>query len=619
MIISILFSLVFCLVGGLALAETKAPKKSDVEAEKESAAPPLLPVSSPGFRDTPEAKNFGEVCATVRIENRDKFDFTPMETRLLCGDSKDDQVGTPWAKVPGNQAAFFLRGFFQSRGHHQPEFRLDREILFVRAGPSSFLTRSRIIGVPDGWDPPKRRLIQGSLLTPELLDDLQSWTISQIKDDGYPCATATIRADPSTGESLVRLEPGEPKRLIRLETTGDSGLLPGALDRYNAFRVGDLYRERLVSLTKRRIVADGFLQNISMATRCEPDGAVVARDVILGPSRIARVGAGYSTEIGPRVRVIIRQSRIGASASSAELNLSASYANTQVNEQKAEANYRWYYTPGEARNYVRPSVQFRHEAQSKYDTTSTEARIAHGWNHEYVRGQLDVRAGPVYLDEYVARGPNVGRKTVQYADVNVTWRNHDHEFFDTSPRDGELIQFNASAMVKGAGANFTAQRFQLTGQKLWSIMRYDPPLFVLGVRFNLTSAFFADPTARGNLPTNFLSFIGGERDLRGFEPKSLPLGSLTGAYSSATSSLEGRFHKVIFKRADVFGFVDWGFLGEENFDLRPPAFMSPGLGLRWESPIGVLRTYAARRFALGEGGAAYEPTWRIGITYGEEF
>jgi outer membrane translocation and assembly module TamA len=613
-------ALVGSLVGSVTYAAGPRAGVEQTAEDKENQKPKLLPVTSLGFRDRPDAGGYGELCPRVRIEKRDEFTFTDMETRLLCGDKEGGQIGQPWADIPANQAAFFLRGFLQTRGYHRPEFYLDNEILFVKTGELSRLTRFRIVGGPEGWDPPKRRLIDGALLTPALLDDLQGWTIGQVKDEGYPCAQATVRGDPATGETLVRLDPGDLMKIIKVESVGDIDIWESALDRYNAFRIGDLYRERLVTLTKRRVIADGFLQTLSMSTRCTPAGAIITRDVVLGPSRTIRIGAGGSTELGPRVRASASQSRIGASASSAKLTIDASRLNDQINQQTADARFRFYYAPGEPRNYVEPSVSFRHVAENATETAVTRVDLFHGWNHEYPRGQFDIRTGPVFLDSNPVRGFQTERITIGYAEARLRWTNHDFEYFNTSPRDGEQIELGMKFTGKKVGAEFTAQQFQLQGQKLWSILRFDPPLFILGVRYNLTSVFSGDPNISTNLPAEFLTLIGGERDLRGFERGSLPR-TQVGALSAATGSVEGRFHKVIFKRADFFTFLDAGALGAANFKLETPIFMSPGFGVRWESPIGVLRAYAARRFAVreAENQEPYGSAWRIGVTFGEEF
>ncbi len=580
----------------------------------------LMPASSPDFRATPEAAAYGEFCPGIRMMNIGDFAFSDMERRLVCGDSSGGQIGTPWATIPANQAAFFFKSFFQSRGYHEPEFRLDREILFVKPGPSARLSRFRIVGGPKGWDPPKRRLIEGNLLTPSLLNDLQGWSLSQIKNEGYPCATATVRADPATGEVLVRMDEGELKRFKAIETTGDTGLREETLDRYNAFRIGDIYRENLVTLTRRRVIEDGFSQTVSMTTRCEPDGAVVVRDVVLGPSRTIRVGVGASTDLGARVRAIVSQNRIGDSASNMSLTAKASYLREEVNQQSVVGDLRWYYSPGEARNYIRPEITYEHVATDPQEYQTMRFQALHGWNREFPRGQASFEIGPNILDSQVSRGVGPSRSTTTFIATTTTWHDHDHEFFVTSPRTGERLELTTFFTSENFGANFTAQRFRLQGQKLWNLLRYDPPFFILGLRFDLSSVFSGDPNITSDLPPQFLTYLGGERDLRGFEQGSLPR-SRIGALSGASSGLEARFHRVLFRRADIFSFVDAGMLGQANFDLARPIFMSPGLGVRWESPFGVLRVYGAHRFALQEVAAEepYGSDWRLGFTFGEEF
>ncbi len=623
-----LFILAFFAVS-LALAASVRSHAQEAPAPEEGApTPSLLPRSEPGFRARPEAGAFAELCPTIRMENRGDFDFGPMETRLLCGDSTQDNVGTPWATIPPNQAAYFLKGFLQARAHHQPEFIQDGEILFVRPGGQSKLSKFTITGGPSTWVPPTRRLVIGQPLTPPLLNDLQGWALSQIKDEGYACATAESRADPLTGEAVVELRPGELRIISGIEDTGDTGLRPGVLDRYNAFKVGQVYRERLISLTRRRTQEDGFLQTLLLSARCEPlptspgqpATVTIVRDVNLGPSRTVRVGAGYSNDRGARLRVILRQNRIGESASSAEARLNLSYREPNVNSQILNSRYRWYYSTSEARSFLEPNVTYEHTAESARDFENVAPGLFHGWNHEFTDGQLEVRVGPSYQAQRIFRGEG-SDTSLALLEVNTEWISHDFEFFNTSPRKGEFVRGAFLATQRSWASPVTAQRLEISGEKLWDIGRYDPPLLILGLRYSLSSVFSPeDGDLQSRLPLRFLTFLGGERDLRGFESRSLPRSGL-GALSGATTGFEARLHKVLFRRADVFGFLDAGLLGGKSFALEKPILMSPGLGVRWESPVGTLRAYVAQRFALEEpaGSQGYDRNFRFGFTFGEEF
>lgn len=598
----------FCLLSGGVHAQISESPRDDERRRS-------VLESVPGFSEREEARSFMPLCQTVFVENLSGLNLGDMEKRLLCGDPEKDKVGVPWSQIPPSEASFFVRGFLQRRGYHHPSLIQDGTKLFIRPGAKSRLREFRIMGGPETWDPPKRRLIRGRELTPGLLDELQGWALNQIKNEGFACAKAQTRADPMSGEVVVFLSGAGPLKIVALEEAGESGLRQSALNRYNAFILGETYRENLITLTRRRTVDEGFLQNLTLSARCEEEGVTVVRDVVLGPSRQLRVGVGASTEEGARVRVITRQARIGDEASWAQARASASFK-----RQSVDTSFRWYYAPGEPRSYWEPLLLYQHEQEAAYETQTVEAKVLHGHGWELSEGQLELRMGPNVLSSFLTRGTGPSKTTVFLGEGVLRWLSHDFEYWTTSPRDGSYLETTLLVTQKSWGANFTAQKVQLQGQKLWSIFRFDPPILILALRGSVSSVFSPDPNITADLPVRFLTFAGGEADLRGYEPRSLPREGV-GALSGVLSSLEARLHKVIFQRADVFWFVDAGMLGDVRFDLKRPLFTSPGVGFRWESPVGVFRAYAAQRVTLQapEEEAPYDRQWRYGLTYGEEF
>ena len=581
----------------------------------------LLPTPFPGFRERPEAKEYAQVCDGLYATNKDDLALGGMEARLLCGDSTQGPIGRPWSDIPPNQAAYFARGFFQTRGYHHPEFIQDGERLYAKLGSKSVLKSMRLLGGPVGWQPPTRRLVKGEPLTPTLLNDLQGWALSKIKDEGYACAEATIQADPDTEEAVVFLKTGERKRITALEETGETGLREGALDRYNAFIVGDWYKDRMVALTRRRTLDDGFLQTLVLTTKCGPgDNVTIVRDVTLGPSRTVRIGVGGSTSLGARALGVVRQARIGSSASSIEARLQASYLNTETNQQSLSAKYRWFYLHGENRYSLIPEIRLEHEAVSAFDVRTNTLRVLHNWTFDTTEGQYDLNAGPNFTSEFQSRGQNPHYINIGFLEMEARWTDHDFEWFNTSPRTGSYIDVTTLLAMQSLGSPFSAQKFQIAGEKLWTIGAFDPPLFVLGMRFNVASVFSPNEELGSDLPVRFRSFLGGETDLRGYGYRTLPRDGI-GSLSAANASVEGRLHKVLFRIIDVFSFVDAGLLGRSRLQFDTPVFISPGAGVRWESPVGVLRLYLARSFTALEDPSPtpYGRAFRVGVTFGEEF
>jgi outer membrane translocation and assembly module TamA len=602
----------------------KAAEKVGAKTEKEAAREDekgFLPVSVPGFRDRPEAREYQQVCAGFFVTDQDELDLGTMERRLVCGDDGGGPIGRPWSEIPPNERAYFLKGFLQTRGYHQPEFVQDGDRLYLKLGPLSRLANLRLLGGPEGWQPPRRRLVLGEPLTPALLNDTQNWALGQIKDEGYACAEDSIQADPKTGEAVVFYKPGELKRIRALQRTGDTGVNEGALNRYNAFVMNDIYRDRLVALTRRRTLEDGFLQTLVMTTKCDPGDAVtIVRDVSLGPPRTVRIGVGGSTEQGPLMKAVVRQARIGESASSAQVQLNASYLRDRINYQSLRGNFKWYYLRGENRYSLNPQIEFKHEAVDAYDLRSITAEMLHDWTFDTSEGHYDLRAGPGFISEDQERSKADHVIKAGFVELGGRWTDHDFEWFNTSPRTGGYIDVTGLFALQRMGSNFTAQKIQVQGEKLWTIGRYDPPLFILGTRFNFSTVFSPNDTATV-LPTRFLTFLGGDNDLRGFSLASLPRSGI-GALTGASASIEGRLHDVLFRIIDIFVFNDVGVLGARaNAEFDQPIFWSPGFGFRWESPFGVLRTYVARRFVTNEDPRAepYDKAFRFGVTFGEEF
>ena len=604
-------------------AAQKEAEKAKVESEETNPEKKegILPTSVPGFRAKEEAAEYQQVCGAFYVTNKDDLKLGTMENRLVCGDGKIDAVGKPWSEIPPNQMAYFLKGFLQTRGYHTPEFVQDEDRLYVKLGPVARLKTLKYLGAPEGFKPPERRLVKNEPLTPALLNDTQSWALGQIKDAGYACAEGDIQADPETGEVAVFFKPGPQKRIRFLEHTGDMGVSDGALNRYNAFRINDVYRDRMVALSRRRTLDDGFLQTLVTTTKCGPaEQVTVVRDVSLGPPRTVRIGVGGSTEQGPLLKAVIRQSRIGENASSAQVQLNVSYLDKLTNFQSLRGYYNWYYLPGENRYSLRPTLEIKHEAVEAYDLQSTTAQILHDWTFDTDEGHYDLRAGPGFISEDQQRSKTDHVIQAGFIEVGGRWTDHDFEWFNTSPRTGEYVDVTGLFALQGLGSNFTAQKLQIQGEKLWGIGHFDPPLFILGTRFNFSTVFAPNDTAV-ILPNRFLTYLGGDANLRGYSLLSLPRSQI-GALSGASASVEGRLHDVLFKIIDIFTFLDVGILGTKaNAQFDRPIFWSPGAGLRWESPFGVLRLYVARRFATEQDPAEqeYDKAFRVGVTFGEEF
>lgn len=137
----------------------------------------------------------------------------------------------------------------------------------------------------------------------------------------------------------------------------------------------------------------------------------------------------------------------------------------------------------------------------------------------------------------------------------------------------------------GVGGDVETYSLEMSGAKHWSL-----PLDLI---FNLTgSVATVDSYGDGNVPIFDRLFLGGSRDLRGFEYRDLgqrdslganatqeALGGKTSGYLSAEVTFP------IFERVRGAGFVDVGFVNADSFDFAPEdLYGSSGLGLRLDIP-----------------------------------
>ncbi len=571
------------------------------------------PVRAADPRFSPE--RFEPFCERVFFEKGFNPRLSAMERRLACGDPRPDSIGRPWSEIPPTQARYLLKTFLQGRGHHEPEFSIEGDRLYVRPGRRSEAAELEIAGVPPHWRVPRKRAYRGLPLTPALLDEMEGWTRNEVQSAGYACASVGAAADPGTGLIRVEIAPGERLRILDVVDLSETRLSPGVLDRYSAYRIGDFYSERLVQLTRRRLLEDGLLQAVAFSTGCFPNGVIVRRDPLMGPPRELRVGVGGNTDDGLRVRARAKQIRLGSAASSAEAKLDASFR-----RQEAGLLGRWHYSSSSPRDYLEPSLTFERLDDLSIESRAWQISVQHGWNRELETGRAEARIGPSWQISEIARGPGPGESTITFLESSLRWLSHDAEYFARSPRDGSRFEFDLLQTQKDWGAPFTARRGQIRGQVLWNLLRFDPPLIVLGVRYSLGTTWTDREIDAAALPVRFRFFAGGTDDLRGFERRVLPRGG-SGGLTEALLGAEARFHKILFRRLDPLAFVDAGRLGSRSVRLDGTVYWSPGVGLRWESPVGTFRGFAARGIVSDPPPGLPGPfeKWRFGLSYGEEF
>lgn len=552
------------------------------------------------------------LCPGIVFVGEGSIDLTRAERRLVCGYGESDG----WRTVPLNQARHFLRAFLQVRGYHRPVFRREGDSLLVDRGPRTFITGKTGEGLPPPVRLPKRRGVEGEPLTPKALDRLQSWITLSLQSHGYGCPEVRMRGDPETGIVHAQVNPG-PGHIVReIRQPYLYGIDPGVFRRFDAFSLGEPLDLRLLSLTSRRIIEEDLFLSAYFDLHCsESKELTITRRIVPAKPRLVTLGIGADSEGIVRVRARWKHSRIGWRASSLQATAFASFR-----EQSGEAFMRWYPRPA-ALWHLLPRVEVRREDEPRFEALFSEVSLGPAVAADVLGMRVRAQAGPSWEYTRTLRGEGPADENFFVWNARLDAMSHMYEYYLREPRTGWELGLDVSSRLRGVQSPFTAHSLRVTGRRLWNLGHYDPPAAVLGWRgLAETTLLGAGARLPDALPPSLRFFLGGDADIRGFSRKQLPIGA-EGFLTTAYQGLELRAGQVLPYNLQPFLFIDAAMGGRDDLFLEPNVYWSPGLGLRWGSPVGAFRATIARGLTWRRDPALpfTEPQWQFFFSYGQEF
>ncbi|MBC7691281.1 MAG: BamA/TamA family outer membrane protein [Methylotenera sp.] len=553
-------------------------------------------------------------CPHITIKGENIPKFTDTEKRLICGDPKtDDAVGDSWKSIPNSQAKFSLDTFLQSRGYFDAVYEMREDGFSVNVGKPTQVKALVGVGSPPDLELFRKRRVVGEILTPALLDKVEQWTAQRLQGIGYACPEIKSEADPKTGIITVAMVPGEKQIAARVIDESSGGITPGILDRYNAFNFGKLFNGDLLVLSERRILRDGVLQGLHFSNACEKEGVVIKRTGIEGPPRLLTVGFGTNTEGLLLVKASWKNTRIGRRASLIDVTALASSKTQQVN-----ATMNWYNFAHTSRRYIQPSIAFIHANENPYEISEVRTQLHEATSYDSQDIGLTFKAGPTLEFIKTARGNGPKDSHFLSFETDTSLTSHYNEFYFKSPRTGYRVDLTTFFNSDPIYSETTAERINLDWEALWNYRNFDPPLWVLGFRGGLGTVVSGERPGPGTkLPPHFLRYLGGSENLRGFGRQELT-DKGSGAMSSVSAGVEWRWvESPLPFDLQPFVFTDLGLLGLNPLDFDSPLYWSPGLGIRWESPVGALRATLAHGYASGQPPEVSH--LQFYFSFGEEF
>ncbi|TAN07278.1 MAG: outer membrane protein assembly factor [Rhodanobacteraceae bacterium] len=383
----------------------------------------------------------------------------------------------------------------------------------------------------------------------------------------------------ATNRAAIHLhyQVGERYKLGAVSFSG-SQFKPGFLDRYVPWRAGDWYSQSSLLALQQALTDAGYFALVDV----EPEVArtkdhVVPVQVELAPAKrtVYTAGVFVGTDTGSGVRGGIRRRWINRSGHTLDTQaLIAQYLKT------AQIVYG---IPRPGRNHANFNlgIGYRDEntKTSVSRTVSLAANETRDW-HGFVRTiGVHVLSGTFTVGnsgkDVNIPGIEHGRSTLLYPEFNLTKKVADNPLF---VRRGYALSLTARA-DPGVGTRFAQALADVTWIHAWD---RDDRLIVRG------NAGITSVRDFNQLPPQLRFFAGGDRSLRGYAYQAI------GPRNSYTRVVGGQRLLVASATVEHYFTRDWGIAafvdsGDAFDGTNFHAQTGAGLGLRWRSPVGMVR------------------------------
>lgn len=403
---------------------------------------------------------------------------------------------------------------------------------------------------------------------------------SRLKTIGYLDAKITTRrveVSRSDNSATIDLEweAGERYRFGPVRFP-DVQLSSKMLPRYIPWREGAYYSTDLLLNMQQRLVDADYFSAVSVQPALEEakDG-VVPIDVVLVPAKqtVYSAEAFVSTDTGPGVRLGVERRWINDRGH--KIGGLIEYSQRL---QEVGLTYR-IPKPGRRNSMYTFATGYRDE---ETDTSrSRTARVAATQSTERWHGYTRT-LGLQFLKGDFEIADEERNSTLLYAEAMLTQKRGDDLLF---PRNGRSLLYGVRFAPKSPLTDTTFA--QVRAEAKW--------IDAVGKKGRLLLRAAGGAMAVKNfddLPPELRFFAGGDRSIRGFDYEAIgeknATGGIIGGEYLAVASTEYEHYFVPDWGAAVF--VDAGDAFKSSFDAN----VGTGIGVRWRSPVGLVRLDVAR-------------------------
>ncbi|OGS62350.1 MAG: hypothetical protein A3J79_09270 [Elusimicrobia bacterium RIFOXYB2_FULL_62_6] len=269
-----------------------------------------------------------------------------------------------------------------------------------------------------------------------------------------------------------------------------------------------------------------------------------------------------------------------------------------------------------------PKLTFARQNFEQYEAVRSEFALLPALSRDTRHLRAEFSAGPALEYVNTIRGLGPAKDRYLAFQAQLEFRSHLFEYYAGEPRTGGRVAFRSQSRVAGWDSSITAHLVSVQGEQLWNLGGYDPPALVFATRWRGQSTLVNNKlVAEGKLPLDMRFFMGGDADLRGTGLNSVPADT-AGLLSMIYDGVELRMGEVFPYGIQPLIFLDAAMGGRGSFHLDPAVYLSPGLGVRWRSPVGSVRATLARGVVWRRDPSAevlLRPHWQFFLSLGKEF
>ena len=521
-----------------------------------------------------------------------EIDLSTTEVRLLCGDSENPA----YEVIPFFQVRFLLTGMLQSRGFLKPHFEVKKTELLVQTGPAYYLEKFEVVGIttPDMAENLRRqiqRFFGNSLLNPSLLNSVQAYTKNFLMNRGFACVSVSSEMIVEENQVKVLITQLKPYLFGEMKVDEVEGLRRETFLRFQPFKVNHFFRQDLVNLYEKRILRAGIVQGTYFASRCKDDQLYLTQSFVMGPPRVFRFGVGANTEVGPIARLRWTHQRYGELASRLDASLQ-----TSLREQNLTLTADSFLTPSLPRFSLLSQIELNREEVSDFEEVVLNLRPHASYSHDSDNAFWRFNFGPTLLSGFYKTDQQANKinQTSGILEGFVRRTSHDYELYDLHPEAGSEFELAFDFRHPSFGFDDRLLKLDFSWTGLSRLSESGRGHFVGGLKLVAGTVVLPRDFAFERLPPSVKYYGGGSEDLRGFKLKSVPFNDGAGSLTKVLLKSELRKTAFFHDTLESVAFFDIARFGQETAELESRLYYSPGVGLRWQSPIGILQTYISK-------------------------